>query len=145
MSRLLVLGLVLLGAFDGISLTRETPRRTLVAHAAGSCNACRMHEDIRALSLQAIKEQILSKLGLKQAPNMTGRPLPKIPPISRLLDMYGIQSDQPVDQIEPGITRHEEIDEYAARSENVIALAQPREYYSEFVVLRYRIDGYQSP
>lgn len=127
MTRLLVLGLVLLGALDGISLTRNTPRKTtLVAHAAGSCNACRMHEDIRALSLQAIKEQILSKLGLKQAPNMTGRPLPKIPPISRLLDLYGIQSDQPVDQIEPGVsTKHEEIDEYAARTENVIALAQP--------------------
>ncbi|XP_012258139.2 growth/differentiation factor 8 [Athalia rosae] len=132
MSRLLVLGLVLLGALDGISLSRNNDdksssrRTTLVAYAAGSCNACRMHEDIRALSLQAIKVQILSKLGLKQAPNMTGRALPKIPPISRLMDMYGIQSDQPImDQLEPGITRHEEVDEYAAKTENVIALAQP--------------------
>ncbi|XP_046747385.1 growth/differentiation factor 8-like [Diprion similis] len=127
MTRLLVLCLVLLGALDGISLSRNAVRKTtLVAQAAGgSCNACRMHEDLRALSLQAIKEQILSKLGLKQAPNMTGRPLPKIPPISRLMDLYGIQSDQPVDQVEPGLTRHEEVDEYAAKTENVIALAQP--------------------
>lgn len=120
---LLLLSLVLLGAFDAPGIERAPVR--YLAMAGNACNACRMHEEIRALSLAAIKEQILSKLGLKQAPNMTGRPLPRIPPISKLMDMYGMQADQP-QPLEPGITHHEEIDEYAAKTESVFALAQPR-------------------
>lgn len=91
-----------------------------------------MHEEIRALSLEAIKEQILNKLGLKQAPNMTGRALPRIPPISKLMDMYGMQADQP-QPLEPGITHHEEVDEYAAKTESVFALAQPRKFLLAFL------------
>ncbi|XP_058804008.1 growth/differentiation factor 8 [Phymastichus coffea] len=93
-----------------------------LAAMGSSCNACRMHEEIRAMSLEAIKEQILNKLGLKQAPNMTGRALPRIPPISKLMDMYGMQADQPM---EPGITHHDEPDEFAAKTESVFAFAQP--------------------
>ncbi|XP_023317024.1 growth/differentiation factor 8-like [Trichogramma pretiosum] len=88
------------------------------------CNACRMHEEIRALSLEAIKEQILNKLGMKQAPNMTGRALPRIPPISKLMDMYGMQADQPLG-LEPKITHHEEVDDSVAKTDVVISLAQP--------------------
>jgi len=90
-----------------------------------------MHEEIRAISLEAIKEQILNKLGLKQAPNMTGRAMPRIPPVSKLLDMYGMQADQP-QPLEPGITHHEEVDEYAAKTESVFALAQPRKFLLPF-------------
>lgn len=118
---LLVL-LVLFGAFDVPGIERVRVR--YLANAGNTCNACRMHEEIRALSLKAIKEQILNKLGLKQAPNMTGRALPRIPPISKLMDMYGMQADQP-QPLEPGISHHEEIDEYAAKTESVFALAQP--------------------
>ncbi|KAG8035702.1 hypothetical protein G9C98_001130 [Cotesia typhae] len=89
-----------------------------------------MHEEIRALNLEAIKEQILNKLGLKQAPNMTGRALPKIPPISKLMDLYGMQADEPVilrEQSLPG-TKHyyDEVDEFTAKTESVFALAHPR-------------------
>ncbi|XP_011494685.1 PREDICTED: growth/differentiation factor 8 isoform X2 [Ceratosolen solmsi marchali] len=137
----LLLSLVLLGAFDGpghldyifdtsvkFSFTRwlyygfGTTKSVLAM--GSSCNACRMHEEIRAMSLEAIKEQILNKLGLKQAPNMTGRALPRIPPISKLMDMYGMQADQP---LEPGITHHEEIDEFAAKTESVFAFPQPHQ------------------
>lgn len=121
---LLVL-LVLFGAFDVPGIERVHVR--YLANAGNTCNACRMHEEIRALSLKAIKEQILNKLGLKQAPNMTGRALPRIPPISKLMDMYGMQADQP-QPLEPGISHHEEIDEYAAKTESVFALAQPRKF-----------------
>lgn len=121
---LLVL-LVLFGAFDVPGIERVRVR--YLANAGNTCNACRMHEEIRALSLKAIKEQILNKLGLKQAPNMTGRALPRIPPISKLMDMYGMQADQP-QPLEPGISHHEEIDEYAAKTESVFALAQPRKF-----------------
>lgn len=123
---LLLLSLVFLGAFDAPGIERTHVRHLAMA----ACNACRMHEEIRALSLEAIKEQILNKLGLKQAPNMTGRALPRIPPISKLMDIYGMQGDQP--QLEPGITHHEEIDEYTAKTESVFALAQPRKFFAYF-------------
>lgn len=129
---LLVL-LVLFGAFDVPGIERVRVR--YLANAGNTCNACRMHEEIRALSLKAIKEQILNKLGLKQAPNMTGRALPRIPPISKLMDMYGMQADQP-QPLEPGISHHEEIDEYAAKTESVFALAQPRKFLQNFPFLR---------
>ncbi|XP_026671545.1 growth/differentiation factor 8 [Ceratina calcarata] len=116
--------LVLFGAFDAPGIERTRVKH--LAEAGNTCNACRMHEEIRALSLEAIKEQILNKLGLKQAPNMTGRARPRIPPLSKLMDMYGMQADQP-QPVEPGITHHEEIDEYAAKTESVFALAQPHQ------------------
>lgn len=122
---LLLLLLVLFGAFDVPGIDRV--RIKYLAKAGNTCNACRMHEEIRALSLEAIKEQILNKLGLKQAPNMTGRALPRIPPISKLMDMYGMQADQP-QPLEPGTSHYEEIDEYAAKTESVFALAQPRKF-----------------
>ena len=121
--------LVLACALLMVGATEQHSRR-LAAQALqqGTCNACRLHEEIRALSLEAIKEQILNKLGLKQAPNMTGRALPRIPPISKLMDMYGMQADQPI--LEPGsVTHHEEIDEFAAKTESVFAFAQPRELF----------------
>ena len=128
---IVLVSLVLIGAFDAPTGTDggKSPmsKSRMLALASNGCNACRMHEELRALSLEAIKEQILNKLGLKQAPNMTGRALPRIPPISKLMDMYGMQADQP-QLLEPGITHHEEIDEYAAKTESVFALAQPREY-----------------
>lgn len=124
------LSLVLVGAFDapyGTDGKSSTSKSRMLALGSHGCNACRMHEEIRAMSLEAIKEQILNKLGLKQAPNITGRALPRIPPISKLMDMYGMQADQP-QPVEPGITHHEEIDEFSAKTESVFALAQPREY-----------------
>jgi len=126
---LLLLSLVLLGAFDAPGIEKAPVRH--LAMAGNACNACRMHEEIRALSLEAIKEQILNKLGLKQAPNMTGWAPPKIPPISKLMDMYGMQADQP---LEPGITYHDEVDEYAAKTESVFALAQPRKFLLFFLL-----------
>lgn len=132
-TRAIFLSLLVLGAFDQPPLSTWASL-AMASNQNGGCNACRMHEEIRALSLEAIKEQILNKLGLKQAPNMTGRALPRIPPISKLMDMYGMQADQP-SSVEPGITHHEEIDEFSAKTESVFALAQPRMYFflSEFI------------
>lgn len=116
--------LLLLGTFQAPGIHGKASDSLGLTGVEG-CSACRIHEEIRAQSLEAIKEQILNKLGLKQAPNMTGRALPRIPPINKLMDMYGMQSDQP-QPLEPGITHHEELDEFAAKTETVIALAQPR-------------------
>lgn len=125
MKRVLLLALLLLGDVNSPSSSSSITAVASNNYRDGGCNACRMHEEIRALSLEAIKEQILNRLGLKQAPNMTGRALPRIPPISKLLDMYGMQADQP-QSVEPGITYHEQMDEYSAKTESVFALAHPR-------------------
>lgn len=105
-----------------------TPAATSTG-AAGGCSACRMREELKNVSLAAIKEQILSKLGISQAPNTTGRTLPKVPPV--LLDKYrkgqhlvaGMLGDEPV--FKPGPVVHDEDDDYHARTDKVIAFAQP--------------------
>lgn len=107
-----------------------TPAASSTSTAAG-CQACRMREELKNVSLAAIKEQILSKLGISQAPNTTGRTLPKVPPV--LLDKYrkgqhlvaGMLGDEPV--FKPGPIVHDEDDDYHARTDKVIAFAQPRE------------------
>lgn len=133
-TRMLLIALTLLGAFEAPELGVVSARRmaTTVRSALAStgssttCNACRMHEEIKEMSLKAIKENILNRLGLKQAPNMTGRALPRIPPINKLMDMYGMQADQP---LEPGVSYHEEVDEFVAKTESVFAFAQPRKSF----------------
>lgn len=99
------------------------------------CQSCIFREGLRNLSLQTIKEEILSKLGMKHAPNTTGRQLPKIPPLHHLLQIYeqqqgvpGMQGDEPVratGSFKPGSVVQEEEDDYHARTERVIAFAQP--------------------
>jgi hypothetical protein len=100
------------------------------------CQSCIFREGLRNLSLQTIKEEILSKLGMKHAPNTTGRQLPKIPPLHHLLQIYeqpglsGMQGDEPVRTtatFKPGSVEQEEEDDYHARTERVIAFAQPCE------------------
>lgn len=100
---------------------------------ASPCSFCRMRQELRNLSLAAIKEQVLSKLGMKQAPNMTGRQLPKLPPLRHLIDLYGMgvlvpsqgmQGDEP---FKPGPLVLDEEDDFHARTEKVIAFAQPRQ------------------
>jgi hypothetical protein len=83
-----------------------------------------VRDELRLISLEAIKEQILNKLGMKQAPNMTGRTPPHIPPLDHLWDQH-MMSDQP---FKPGPSVHDEFDDYSATTEKVIAFAQPREY-----------------
>lgn len=102
------------------------------------CQSCIFRESLRNLSLQTIKEEILNKLGMKHAPNTTGRQLPKIPPLHHLLQIYeqhqglsGMQGDEPVrtaGSFKPGSVVQEEEDDYHARTERVIAFAQPCEY-----------------
>ncbi|XP_066996088.2 growth/differentiation factor 8 [Anabrus simplex] len=107
------------------------------------CSSCMMREGLRNLSLEAIKEQILSKLGLAQAPNMTGRQFPRIPRIHQMLEAYrlgggnplptsihGMQGDEPAPStssgaFKPGPVILDEEDDFHARTERVIAFAQP--------------------
>ncbi|KAH7966673.1 hypothetical protein HPB49_018556 [Dermacentor silvarum] len=86
----------------------------------------------RAVRLQAIKAQILSKLGMKRAPNVTRRALPGIPPLHRLLDRYDagmMQADAP---FEPG-EQYDDDDDFHMAAEKIITfgqhVAQPRAAY----------------
>ncbi|XP_023803132.1 growth/differentiation factor 11-like, partial [Cyanistes caeruleus] len=76
----------------------------------------------KELRLESIKSQILSKLRLKEAPNITREVvkqlLPKAPPLQQLLDLHDFQGDS---------LQHEEYleeDEYHATTETVISMAQ---------------------
>jgi hypothetical protein len=106
-----------------------------------NCTSCIQREELRRRNLEVIKDQILSKLGMQRAPNMTGRLPPRIPPLDHLLDLYGMQGDAPPghgrgshgshhhhqqsDQaFQTGPVYDEEEDDFHARTEKVIAFSQ---------------------
>lgn len=92
--------------------------------AAANCTRCGgATSQSRAVRLQAIKEQILSKLGMKRAPNVTRRALPGIPPLHRLLDRYDagmMQADAP---FEPG-EQYDDDDDFHMAAEKIITFGQ---------------------
>ncbi|KAL2081519.1 hypothetical protein ACEWY4_023372 [Coilia grayii] len=67
------------------------------------CSTCEYRQQSKLMRLQAIKSQILSKLRLKQAPNISRdvvkQLLPKAPPLQQLLDQYDVLGDDNRDGI----------------------------------------------
>lgn len=96
------------------------------SYIPSNCSVCVSHEEIRRLSKQKIQEDILQKLGMRHAPNMTGRSKPKIPPLERLIENFGMQGDQP-DRFQPGESYHDE-DDFHAKTTMVIVVSQTSEY-----------------
>ncbi|XP_019736562.1 growth/differentiation factor 11 isoform X1 [Hippocampus comes] len=94
---------------------------------AGSheCSACVWREQSKVLRLETIKSQILSKLRLKQAPNISrevvNQLLPKAPPLQQLLDHHDFQGDASSQD------EFMEEDEYHATTESVITMASEQE------------------
>ncbi|CAG5039968.1 unnamed protein product [Parnassius apollo] len=97
------------------------PREPLI------CTSCRSYENAREHSLRVIRESLLAKLGFTQAPNTTGRELPRVP--ADLMERYerhppppGVQADAP----EPARTfvTHTEQDDFLARTDNVFVFAR---------------------
>lgn len=105
--------------------TAVTEEREAQCSAASAC-AFRQHS--KQLRLQAIKSQILSKLRLKQAPNVSRdvvkQLLPKAPPVQQLLDLYDVLGDDG----KPGtaLQEEEEDDEEHATTETVMSMAAER-------------------
>lgn len=101
------------------------------AAGARQCSACAWREQSRALRLQTIKTQILSKLRLKQAPNISRavaeQLLPRAPPLQRLLDQHDFQGDAAGIGAARELDDFTEADEYHATTESVIAMASERE------------------
>jgi hypothetical protein len=118
------------------------------SYIPSNCTSCIQREELRRRNLEVIKDQILSKLGMQRAPNMTGRLPPRIPPLDHLLDLYGMQGDAPPagghsrgsghnshhhhqqsDQaFQTGPVYDEEEDDFHARTEKVIAFSQHRKF-----------------
>nr|ABU25350.1 myostatin [Kareius bicoloratus] len=64
---------------------------------AEPCATCEVRQQIKTMRLNAIKSQILSKLRMKEAPNISRdvvkQLLPKAPPLQQLLDQYDVLGD----------------------------------------------------
>ncbi|CAH0727757.1 unnamed protein product, partial [Brenthis ino] len=89
------------------------------------CSSCRSYENAREHSLRVIKESLLAKLGFAQAPNTTGRQLPRVP--ADLMERFerrpppaGVQADAPA----LSFVTHTEQDDFLARTENVLVFAR---------------------
>ncbi|XP_012691946.1 growth/differentiation factor 8 [Clupea harengus] len=74
-----------------------THHQTSVATEDSECSSCEFRQQSKLMRLHAIKSQILSKLRLKQAPNISRdvvkQLLPKAPPLQQLLDQYDVLGD----------------------------------------------------
>lgn len=99
----------------------------------GTCGSCKMREAVRTRSLEAIKEQILLRLGMQTALNTTGRKLPEVPQdfFAKYpnLQQHGMLSDQPQQPIfKPGYNIMEEEDIMHIKTENIMVFSKPCEF-----------------
>ncbi|KAM4731484.1 growth/differentiation factor 8 [Anableps anableps] len=87
------------------------------------CLACELRQHIKTMRLNAIKAQILSKLRMKEAPNISRdavqQLLPKAPPLQQLLDQYDILGDDSRDLV------LEEDDEHVTAESLMIIATEP--------------------
>ncbi|XP_071384486.1 growth/differentiation factor 8 [Centroberyx affinis] len=97
LSLLIALGPVGLGD----QATHQQPAATTTEDTE-QCSTCEVRQQIKTMRLNAIKSQILSKLRLKQAPNISRdvvkQLLPKAPPLQQLLDQYDVLGDDNEDR-----------------------------------------------
>ncbi|CAN7939558.1 unnamed protein product, partial [Ixodes hexagonus] len=111
-------------AAAGGTATSTTPADDGLTPSGGNCTRCSSQGESRLARLQAIKAQILSKLGMQRAPNVTRSAVPGIPPLHRLLDHYDaglMQADAP---FVPG-EQYDEEDDYHVAAEKVISFGMP--------------------
>ncbi|XP_066433193.1 growth/differentiation factor 8-like [Eleutherodactylus coqui] len=84
------------------------------------CSSCNWRQSSKSSRIEAIKIQILSKLRLEQAPNISKDAIkhlmPKAPPLEELIDQYDVQSD---DSSEGSL----EEDDYHATTETIITMS----------------------
>lgn len=58
------------------------------------CIRCSLQGEARDRRLAEIKHEILHKLGLKSAPNVTMREVPRLPPVNSILGSYGLTTPE---------------------------------------------------
>lgn len=100
-------------------------RRHEDQHQQPLCSSCnKMKEQVKHWHLEAIKGDLLGKMGYESVPNVTAKNLPPIPPhVLAEFDMGMMQSDQP--QFKTGFTFSEEEDDYHVKTERVFTFAKP--------------------
>lgn len=77
--------------------------------AGKNCTRCFLQEEARSRRLEEVKLEILRKLGLSQAPNVTVRDLPRIPPLQNLLSEDDVEDEE--SELPPGSSfSHEDED-----------------------------------
>lgn len=90
-------------AFSQASLGDIAHKPSITAGDSEQCSACEYRQHSKLLRLHSIKSQILSKLRLKQAPNISRdlvrQILPKAPPLQQLLDQYDVLADDNKDVV----------------------------------------------
>ncbi|XP_076858449.1 growth/differentiation factor 8 [Brachyhypopomus gauderio] len=90
------------GTMDQSDITAHQPPPAATESEA-QCPTCEFRQHSKMMRLHAIKSQILSKLRLKQAPNISREVvkqlLPKAPPLQQLLDQYDVLGDDSKDGI----------------------------------------------
>nr|XP_020475864.1 growth/differentiation factor 8 [Monopterus albus]AIS22056.1 myostatin [Monopterus albus] len=115
LSLLIALGPVVLSDQE----TQQQPSATSPEETE-QCATCVVRQHIKTMRLNAIKSQILSKLRMKEAPNISRdtvkQLLPKAPPLQQLLDQYDVLGDDNKDLV------IEEDDEHAT-TETIIMIA----------------------
>lgn len=93
----------------------------------GQCATCEVRQQTKTMRLNAIKSQILSKLRMKEAPNISREVvkqlLPKAPPLQQLLDQYDVVGDDNRDAV------MEEDDEHAV-TERIMLTGTERKFLS---------------
>lgn len=113
-SLLLAVGPLVLGEVEPAPGQEEADRQ---------CSSCEARQHLRTLRLNAIKSQILSKLRMKEAPNISRDTvralLPRAPPLQQLMDQYDVLRD---DNQEPGL--HED-DEHATTETIMFMATEP--------------------
>ncbi|XP_051567084.1 growth/differentiation factor 8-like [Myxocyprinus asiaticus] len=101
-------------------ITAVNQQPSTVTEESEQCSTCEFRQHSKLMRLHAIKSQILSKLRLKQAPNISRdvvkQLLPKAPPLQQLLDQYDVLGDDSKDGT------MEEDDEHAT-TETIMTMA----------------------
>ncbi|XP_041663793.1 growth/differentiation factor 8 [Cheilinus undulatus] len=117
-SLLIALGAVVLSDQE----THQQPAATSPEDTE-QCATCEVRQQIKTMRLNAIKSQILSKLRMKEAPNISRdivkQLLPKAPPLQQLLDQYDVLGDDNKDVV------MEEDDEHATTETIMMIATEP--------------------
>lgn len=123
---LIVVYLSLLTASGPVVLSEQETQQqqpSTTSPADTECATCEVRQQIKTMRLNAIKSQILSKLRMREAPNISRdvvqQLLPKAPPLQQLLDQYDVLGDDNRDVV------LEEDDEHAT-TETIMIMATER-------------------
>ncbi|KAL6484342.1 hypothetical protein MHYP_G00063870 [Metynnis hypsauchen] len=101
---------------------QQQPAARTEEESEAHCSTCEFRQHSKMMRLHAIKSQILSKLRLKQAPNISRdvvkQLLPKAPPLQQLLDQYDVLGDDSKD----GVIEDDDDDDHAT-TETIMTMA----------------------